>query len=78
MRKDFCLDILKGDRSDFDLRWRCSVCEDSHVPYGREIICSWQTDYAGQGEEARQHIVALEELVHRFGCRTEPREFELR
>ena len=32
----------------------------------------------GQDEEARQRIVGLEQLVHRFGCRTEAREEELR
>ena len=28
----------------------------------------------GQDEEARQRIVSLEDLLHRFGCRTEARE----
>ena len=32
----------------------------------------------GQDEEARQRIVLIEELLHRFGCRAKVREEELR
>ena len=32
----------------------------------------------GQDEEARRRIVSVEELLHRFGCRMEAREEELR
>ena len=32
----------------------------------------------GQDEEAKRRIVSIEELLHRFGCRMEAREEELR